>query len=84
MNDQVTLTEEQRKSLAANRGCVQGEGYVLMSSEVFREMMGIGSDDELAASLEAIEEGHADVEAGRTRPFREVLAELGRDHAVRR
>lgn len=76
------LTSEQQKALDANHGCVQGKGYILMSIDVFRNTMGVGSDEALAKSLKAIEQGHADVEAGRTRPFREVLAELGNDDAV--
>ena len=76
------LTKELQQALDANRGYVQGKGYILMSIDVFRNTMGVGSDEALAASLKAIQQGHADVEAGRTRPFREFLAELGNDDAV--
>ena len=75
------LTNEQRQALDANHGCVQGKGYVLMSIDVFRNTMGVGSEEELAASIKAIEQGHTDVQAGRMRPYREVLAELGNDDA---
>jgi len=78
----IELTDEQRTGLAASQGCVQGEGYVLMSTEVFRQTMGVGTAAKLAASLKAIEEGQADVTAGRTKPFREVLASLGKADAV--
>lgn len=74
------LSDDQRHALQSTAGKlveVQDEqtqqAYVLMSIELFREMMGVGTDEEMAASLEAIEEGLADVEAGRTRPFRDVL-----------
>jgi len=76
------LTKELQQALNANHGCVQGKGYVLMSSDVFRNTMGVGSDEALAASLKAIQRGHADIESGRTRPFREVLTELGNDDGV--
>jgi len=76
------LTAEQQQALDANQGCLQGKGYILMSINVFRDTMGVGSDEELAASLKAIGQGHADVQAGRTRPYREVLAELGNNDAV--
>lgn len=33
-------------------------------------------DEELAASVKAIREGLTDIDAGRTRPFHDVLAEL--------
>ena len=82
----LKISNEQRQALQKAAGKLvevhddqSQETYVLMSHEVFREMMGVGSDEEMAASLQAIEEGLADVAAGRTRPFREVLAELTTD-----
>jgi hypothetical protein len=76
------LGNELQQALDASHGCVQGKGYILMSNDVYRATMGVGSDESLAESLNAIEQGHADVVAGRTRPFRDVLAELGNDDAV--
>ena len=74
------LTEEQRQALNQHCGLVEvdeeGRKYVLMSQEVYREIMGIGTEEELAASLNALQEGLADIDSGRTRPFRDVLAEL--------
>lgn len=74
------LTEEQRRALDLSHGLLEvdeeGRKYVLMSMEVYRDMMGVGTDAELSASLEAIKEGLTDIDAGRTRPFRDVLAEL--------
>lgn len=74
------LTEEQRQALDQHHGLVEideaGRKYVLMSQEVYRDIMGVGTDEDLAASLNAIKEGLADIEAGRTRPFRDVLSEL--------
>ncbi|MCH9652578.1 MAG: hypothetical protein K0U86_08750 [Planctomycetes bacterium] len=74
------LTEEQRQALDQSHGLVEvdeeGRKYVLMSVEVYRDIMGVGTDEELGASLKAIQEGLADIDAGRTRPFRDVLAEL--------
>jgi predicted transcriptional regulator len=59
---------------------VQGEheAYIVMTVQAYREMAGVGTDQEMAESLRAIEEGLADIDAGRTRPFREVLAEMSR------
>lgn len=74
------LTEEQRNALDQHHGLVEvdeeGRKYILMSIEVYRDMLGVGTDEELAASLKALEAGLADLDAGRTRPFRDVLAEL--------
>jgi predicted transcriptional regulator len=75
------LNSDIERAVEQNHGFMQVEGqrtsYVVMSIDAYREMMGVGSDEELAASLKAIDEGLADIEAGRTRPFRDVLAELG-------
>jgi len=74
------LTEEQRNALDQHHGLVEvdeeGRKYILMSIEIYRDMLGVGTDEELAASLKALDEGLADVDAGRTRPFRDVLSEL--------
>lgn len=76
----MKLTDDQQRVVRANRGCVQaestGDRYVVMSMNVYREMMGVGTNEDLAASLEAIDQGLADVDADRTRPYRELLAEL--------
>lgn len=75
------LTEEQQRAIEQHHGLVEvegpGDGYVLMSMDLYRELMGVGTDEALAESIKAIEEGLADIEAGRTRPYREVLDELG-------
>ena len=73
----VRLSTELQQALDDNRGFVQGSSYVLMSIDLYRDMMGVGSDAELAVAVKAIEEALADVEAGRTRPYKDVLAELG-------
>ena len=55
---------------------------VVMSLDVYRDMAGIGSDEQLAASLAAVEEGIQDMEAGRTRPLRDALDDLARHYEV--
>lgn len=75
------LSNEIQQALEQNHGVAETEGngaqFVVMSMVVYRDMLGIGSEEELAASLAAIDRGMADVKAGRTRPFRDVMAELG-------
>ncbi len=80
------LSDDQRHALQSTTGKLvevhddqTRQTYVLMSIDLFREMMGVGSNEDMAASLQAIEEGIADVDAGRTRPFRDVLTELTTD-----
>ena len=75
------LSNDIQQAVEQNHGLAEAEGngakFVVMSMEVYRDMLGIGSEEELAASLAAIDRGMADVKAGRTRPFRDVMAELG-------
>ena len=78
------LTQEQEQALQEKHGFVKGSSYVLMSMDVFREMMGVGTDAELAASLKAIEEGIADVEAGRTVPAEQVFRDLDQKYGIHR
>jgi len=77
LNDELDQALQQHHGFLQAEGC-SGKVYVL-STEVYREMMGVGTDEELAKSLKAIKEGLADIDAGRTRPFRDVLDELGKD-----
>lgn len=80
------LTEELRQAVEAHRGFLEVDAgdstYVVMSMNVFRETMGVGTDAEYRASLRAIEEGWADVQAGRSRPLDEFLGEFDRKHGI--
>lgn len=85
--DTPKLTIDQLQAVQASHGFAEFDGddnqrYVVMSAGMFREMMGVGSDEQYQASLKAIEEGLADVEAGRTRPFEEFFAELDRKYGI--
>lgn len=70
------LTDDQRRALEESQGCVLGQSYVLMSKDVFRQTMGLADDDELAASLAAIQEAMKDLQAGRSIPLAEAKARL--------
>ena len=80
------LTNEQELAVQQSHGClqVQGDGnsYIVMSMQLFREMMGVGSDDEYQASLQAVQEGIVDIEAGRTRPVGQFFDEFDRKHGI--
>lgn len=82
----LQLTDEQKKAVAQHHGFVEVDGsedsYVVLSRQVFREMMGVGSDDEYLASLKAIEEGLSDVAAGRTRSMQDFFSEFDRRHGI--
>ncbi len=82
------LTDEQRHAVDQHRGFLEVEGggavYVVMSMQVYREMMGVGSAAEFQASLDAIREGLTDIEAGRTRPIDDFFQDLDRKHGIPR
>ena len=80
------LTDQQRQAVDEHHGFIEVESgdstYVLMSMQVYRDMMGVGSDAEYEASLKAVGEGLADVEAGRTRPVEDFFREFDRKHGI--
>ena len=80
------LTEQQRQAIDQHRGFIEvesgGDTYVLMSMPMYRDMMGVGSETEYQESLNAIREGIADVEAGRTRPVADFFSEFDRKHGM--
>ena len=82
------LTEELRQAVESHCGFLQGDAgnttHAVMSMNVFREMMGVGTDDEYQAPLIAIEEGWADVQAGRSRPLDEFLLAFDHKHEIPR
>lgn len=74
------LSPEHEAFIAASQGgpvVFDGSGgkYVVMRTEVYDAMLGVG-DDSLAATLAAVQEGLADVAAGRTRDADEFFDTL--------
>ena len=80
------LTDEQRQAVEQHHGVLQvdgGEGkYIIMSIDLYRDMMGVGTDEQLAASVAALEKSMQEVRAGQTRPLTDALDDLGRKHEV--
>lgn len=72
------LTPEQERALSSQEGFVAGPEYVLMSRDVF-DRLGVADPE---ADLAAIEEGLADIEAGRTRPMDDVFRDLNERHGL--
>ncbi len=78
------LTPEHEATIAAGQGGpVSFDGsqgkYVVMRTEVYDAMLGLG-DDTAAATLAAVREGIADVDAGRTQDAEEFFDELARKY----
>ena len=69
-----------------NGGPVHVEGtattYVLMSMDVYRELMGVGPDDEFEASVRAVRRGYEAVQQGKTRSFEEFLDDFRQRHEL--
>jgi len=80
------ITDELNQALHQHHGLVEAEGsdgkVVVMTMQVYRELMGVGSDEELQASVQAIEVGFADVESGHTKPMDQVFRELDEKHEL--
>ena len=73
---ETILTPELQTALDEANGFVQGSSFVLMTVEAYRGMMGVGSDEEMRSSVEAVHRGLADIEAGRTHDMDDVFREL--------
>ena len=56
--------------------------YVVMSMDVYRTMIGVGTDEAFAASVQALQAANQAVQQGRTRPLVDALDELGRKYEV--
>jgi len=83
------ITNEMHQALQTGHGGpIQVEGAdspcVLMSLEVYRDLLGVGPDVDFAASVAALKRGMQDVRAGRARPLTDALDELGRKHETQR
>lgn len=80
------LSPELEEAVASQQGCAMLSGddqsYVLMRLDVYRQLLGVESDEEYAASIEAIRRGWEDVQAGRTVPMNDFLQELKRKYGL--
>ena len=79
---QPTLTTEQQQALEQSHGFFRGSSYVLMSLDRYRELMGVGTDEELASSMQAIAEAMQDFDAGRSIPLEEAQRRLDQKYGV--
>ena len=82
------LSSDLQQAVQQNHGFTEAEAdgakFVVMSLDFYRDMMGVGSDEELQDSLRAIDQGIADVEAGRTKPAAQFFAEFDEQHGLSR
>jgi hypothetical protein len=80
--DTPNLPQELQQALEQEHGCVIRTSYVLMSIDVYRKTMGMDSDEDLAASLESIDQAMKDLDAGRTIPLHEAQRRLDDKYGV--
>lgn len=80
------LTPELEEVVESQQGCAMLSGddqsYVLMRLDVYRQLLGVDTDEEFAASVEAIRRGWEDVQAGRTVPAKDFMQELKRKYGL--
>lgn len=80
------LTPELQQTVEAQHGCAtvdaDGQSYVVMRSELYRELLGIGSEADYEASLQAVREGWEDVQSGRTVSLDSFFQEFDRKHGI--
>jgi hypothetical protein len=76
------LTDEQRQALEESKGFVRGPSYILMSTDMFRQTMGVTTDEEMSASLDAIKQAMNELAAGHTIPLDEAKTQLDQKYGV--
>ena len=81
------LTTEQRQAIDENDGCIEVEDAsgkcILMSMEVFRNMMGIGTEHDFQESVAALRSSFEQYRRGQTRPCRTPWTTSDADMAFR-
>ncbi len=76
------LNDALQDELQQGQGFIQGPSYVVMSIDIFRDMMGVGTDEEMAASVVALKRSMEEARAGETRLMTDALDDLGRKYEV--
>jgi len=59
------LTEAQKAALEKNQGILQGDSFVILSMERYKEVLGGISDEELAVSVQFIKQAMQDIDDGK-------------------
>ena len=71
------LSQQIENALAENNGILHEANFVAMTVEVYRDAFGNMSNQELQESLAKINAAEADIDEGRTRPFKDAINQLG-------
>lgn len=81
---QPQTLHELERALQESGGVVCESSFVIMTIEVYRQIMGVGTDEELAASVAGLRDSMAEARQGKTRPLTEALDDLGRKYEISR
>jgi len=76
------VLKQLEEALKGSDGIVQESSVIVMSIDVYRDMMGVGTDDELAASVTALKSSMDEAKQGKTRPLTDALDDLGHKYEV--
>jgi len=76
------VIKQLEEALKQGDGIVQESSVIIMSIDVYRDMMGVGTDEELSASVTALQQSMDEIKQGKTRPLTDALDELGRKYEV--
>ena len=76
----IKLTADQQEQIKA-QGVVEAGQFVCMSMDVFRGMCGIATDADYADSVKKVNEGIAEIRAGKGIPANQFTSEFNRKHA---
>ena len=76
------VIRELEEALEQNDGIVKESSLIVMSIDVYRDMMGVGTDEELSASVSTLQQSMNEIKQGKTRPLTDALDELGSKYEV--
>ena len=79
---QPELIKEVQNALDQTDGVLQEAAFVVMSIDAYREMTGVATDAEFAASVADLRRSMDEARSGKTRPLTAVRDDLGRKHEV--
>lgn len=83
----MDINENITDALKAHHGLIETrseEGkVVVMTMDVYRELLGIGNEEELQESIHAIQTAMKEVEEGKTNSVDEVFASLEQKYGVK-
>lgn len=82
IDDNLVAALELQKGLFEARAGSEDSSVILMTKELFHQLVGASCEEEEHLALDAIHEGLQDVDAGRTKPMNEVFRGLDQRYGI--